>query len=170
VVEPDAVGIFNESNEATERSSREASEFYLIIEQETGMSELKETKVQKPETQETQGEQLGLNHQQLPTNDLNRIDSAQIADLEAIAKLVRDTANQYEGQTLNLLALLRMIEALHQEIRDELFQKSLPDNRQALYALLRDIEASGGWPYIHRMKLQAFLAALTTEPEEEATQ
>ena len=120
------------------------------------MSELKEIQV----------EHSGLNGHQSP-NGSNSPDLAQTSDLEAIAKLVRDTASRYEGQNLNLLALLRTIEALHQEIRDELFQKSLPDNRQALYAMLRDIESSGGWPYIHRMKLQAFLAALNAEPEPE---
>jgi hypothetical protein len=78
--------------------------------------------------------------------------------LEAIATLVASTAQQHQGQSLELLALLRLLEALHQEIRDGLFQRSLPDNRQALYALLRDIESEGGWPYIHRMKLQEFLA------------
>ena len=120
------------------------------------MSELKEIQVEP-----------GLNGHPSSADGSNSPDLVQASDLEAIAKLVRETASRYEGQNLNLLALLRMIEALHQEIRDELFQKSLPDNRQALYAMLRDIEASGGWPYIHRMKLQAFLAALNAEPEPE---
>jgi hypothetical protein len=62
-----------------------------------------------------------------------------------------------------LLALLRTLERLHQEIRDSFFQDALPDNRQALYNLLRDIETSGGWPYIHRMKLQSLLKQLSTE-------
>lgn len=80
------------------------------------------------------------------------------ANLEAIAAMVRTTAQQQQGHSLELLTLLRLLEALHQEVRDGLFQDSLPSNRQALYALLRDIEMSGGWPYIHRMKLQAFLS------------
>ncbi len=134
------------------------------------MSELKETEMQKLTVQAMPGEQPGLNGQTSPANAPDRATLVQPAELAAIAKLVRDTANRYEGQNLNLLALLRLIEALHQEIRDELFQKSLPDNRQALYAMLRDIETSGGWPYIHRMKLQAFLAALSAEPEAEADQ
>jgi hypothetical protein len=86
-------------------------------------------------------------------------------ELDAIAGLIRSTAHQYKNQSHELLALLRVLEAVHQEIRDELFQDSLPDNRQALYALLRDIENDGGWPYIHRMKLQAFLSHLPEEPE-----
>lgn len=88
-------------------------------------------------------------------------------DLETISTLVRATAHRYGQQSRNLLALLRLLEALHHEIRDGLFQDSLPDNRQALYALLRDIETGGGWPYIHRMKLQAFLSSLPPEPEDD---
>jgi hypothetical protein len=89
------------------------------------------------------------------------------ADLEKITAIVQAVAQQHQGNSLDLLAILRLLEALHQEIRDGLFREALPDNRQALYALLRDIETSGGWPYIHRMKLQAFLANLPTEAAEE---
>lgn len=85
-------------------------------------------------------------------------------ELDAIATLVHTVAQQHQGKSLELLGLLRLLESLHQEIRDGLFQQSLPDNRQALYALLRDIELWGGWPYIHRMKLQAFLANFPIEP------
>ena len=80
--------------------------------------------------------------------------------LESIARSVHELANRQRGDSVALLSLLRLLEHLHQEIRDSLFQDSLPDNRQALYRLLRNIEASGGWPYIHRMKLQALLARL----------
>jgi hypothetical protein len=97
-----------------------------------------------------------------------------MADLEGIAKIVQTVAQQNQGQSLELLAILRLLERLHQEIRDNFFQEALPDNRQALYALLRDIENSGGWPYIHRMKLQAllsnFLPETLTEPEESSNQ
>jgi hypothetical protein len=82
------------------------------------------------------------------------------ADFAAIAQVVKAAAQSHEGDCLTLLALLRLLESLHREISDTLFQASLPTNRQALYALLRDIEAEGGWPYIHRMKLQALLANL----------
>lgn len=87
------------------------------------------------------------------------------AEMEGIATQVRAIAQQYQHQSRELLSLLRLLEALHCEIRDGLFQESLPDNRQALYALLRDIETGGGWPYIHRMKLQAFLAQLSQEEQ-----
>lgn len=86
-------------------------------------------------------------------------------NFEAIAEAVNQSVQRSQGDCLQLLALLRMLEGLHREVCDGPFQASLPTNRQALYALLRDIEAEGGWPYIHRMKLQGFLANLTTEPE-----
>ncbi len=92
------------------------------------------------------------------------------ADLEAIAALVQTAAQHRQGDSLELLALLRLLERLHQDVRDNLFQKSLPDNRQALYALLKDIEADGGWPYIHRMKLQEFLRQLSAEEVEQFIQ
>lgn len=85
------------------------------------------------------------------------------SDLNRISTLVQATAKQHQHQSLELLALLRLLESLHKEIRDGLFQESLPDSRQALYAFLRDIESEGGWPYIHRMRLQAFLAHLPAE-------
>ena len=77
--------------------------------------------------------------------------------LQASSDRIQELAHHYRGDSLKLLALLRLLESLHQEIRDGLFQESLPDNRQALYNLLKDIETTGGWPYIHRMKLQLLL-------------
>lgn len=80
--------------------------------------------------------------------------------------MVREAAEQRRGDGLALLGLLRLLEGLHQEIRDNLFQECLPSNRQSLYAMLRDMEAEGGWPYIHRMKLQSLLRHLLEEEEE----
>jgi hypothetical protein len=88
-------------------------------------------------------------------------------ELAAIARSVRELAKRHQGDSIAILALLRSLEQLHQEIRDTLFQESLPDNRQALYRLLRNIEAAGGWPYIHRMKLQSFLAKLQSNQDGE---
>lgn len=88
-------------------------------------------------------------------------------ELQGIATAVRSLAQSYQGDSLALVALLRRLEELHREIRDGIFQASLPDNRQALYALLKDIESEGGWPYIERMKLQSFLVNLAAEAEEE---
>lgn len=85
------------------------------------------------------------------------------SELQAIATAVRALADVCQGDSLALVAVLRQLEELHREIRDGVFQASLPDNRQALYALLKDIEAEGGWPYIERMKLQSFLTNLAAE-------
>lgn len=82
------------------------------------------------------------------------------SELQSLAAQVWALAESCQGDNLRLLALLRILEGLHGEIRDGLFQASLPDNRQALYKLLRNIESEGGWPYIQRMKLQAFLGSL----------
>jgi hypothetical protein len=84
-------------------------------------------------------------------------------ELEAIASLVRQAAEQRRGDGLALLSLLRLLDSLHRQIRDDFFQESLPDNRQALYSLLKDIEAEGGWPYIPRMRLQSFINELSSK-------
>jgi hypothetical protein len=80
--------------------------------------------------------------------------------LEAVTDVVQDAVSVCQGDTIALLALLRKLEFLHREIRDGAFQASLPENRQGLYSLLREIESQGGWPYIERMRLQAFIAQL----------
>ena len=89
-------------------------------------------------------------------------------DLQATATTIRALAQSCQRDSLALVALLRQLEELHREIRDGIFQESLPDNRQALYALLKNIETEGGWPYIERMKLQSFLANLPSEEEKRA--
>lgn len=89
-------------------------------------------------------------------------------DLAALSQAIDAAAHSREGDCLALLALLRLLNDLHSEIRDTLFREALPDNRQRLYQLLRDIEQQGGWPYIRRMKLLALLEHMeeAQEPEE----
>lgn len=79
---------------------------------------------------------------------------------ERIKALILAIAKEYEGDSLALLALLRVLEKLHWQIREELFHPALPDTRRDLYQLLRDIEENGGWPYIERMKLRSLLIHL----------
>jgi hypothetical protein len=88
--------------------------------------------------------------------------------LQAIATAVHDACVNCQGDIIALLALLRQLEQLHREIRDGIFQENLPDNRQALYALLKDIESEGGWPYIERMRLQAYIANMQQEAPSES--
>lgn len=83
--------------------------------------------------------------------------------LQSIRNITWAIAQDYQGDSLSVLAILRLLEQVHQEIRDELFQQSLPDNRQSLYKLLRDIETKGGWPYIYRMKLQSIMEKMDLE-------
>lgn len=79
-------------------------------------------------------------------------------DLVTLSNSIDQAALARRGQSLGLLALLRLLEQQHRDICETLFRDALPDNRQHLYALLRDIEVNGGWPYIQRMKLKALLA------------
>ncbi|MEH2249153.1 hypothetical protein [Nostoc sp.] len=101
-------------------------------------------------------------------NDHKNIESEKLScKLQTIATVVYDAVQGSEDDTVALLALLRQLEQLHREIRDGVFQQSLPVNRRQLYSLLKDIESEGGWPYIERMRLQAFLANLPQEAPEE---
>ncbi|MDJ0616900.1 MAG: hypothetical protein QNJ63_09170 [Calothrix sp. MO_192.B10] len=90
--------------------------------------------------------------------------------LQEIATAVHNATQDCQGDAIALLALLRKLEYLHREIRDNAFQNSLPNNRQALYGLLKDIESEGGWPYIERMKLQRFLVNLIADSDEGNTE
>ena len=86
------------------------------------------------------------------------------ADIEEIRLAVQASAQKRAKNCEALLALLRQLEELHHDIRDTLFQESLPTNRQHLYHLLRDIEVNGGWPYIQRVKLTELLKTLEADP------
>lgn len=89
--------------------------------------------------------------------------------LQSIRNITWAIAQEHQDDSLSLLAILRLLEQVHQEIRDDLFQQSLPDNRQSLYKLLRDIETKGGWPYIYRMKLQSIMEKMELKDLEEET-
>lgn len=79
------------------------------------------------------------------------------ANLQAIWQASLDVA----GDELQILDILRELEKLHEAIRDNLFQAALPDNRQALYTLVKDMESKGGWPYIYRPRLADLLRNLS---------
>lgn len=89
------------------------------------------------------------------------------ADLGAIATSIDDVAQRHRGNGIALLALLRVLEASHREVCDDLFQEALPQNRQQLYNFLKDIEAEGGWPYIPRMKLRSLIILLDSTLQDE---
>jgi len=97
------------------------------------------------------GDRIGVDFEKLPS------------DLQSLAQSVEQAAMAREGDEVALLQLLRLLEQLHSQIRDGWFQDSLPTNRQRLYALLRDIEVNGGWPYIQRMRLRSLLNEIELE-------
>ncbi|MFK8185549.1 MAG: hypothetical protein AB8B99_19405 [Phormidesmis sp.] len=92
-----------------------------------------------------------------PISTTSNLAESDSHDLKQLTGVIRTLAEQREGDCLALLALLRQLNDLHYEIRETLFRDALPDNRQRLYRLLKDIEQEGGWPYIPRMKLLALL-------------
>ena len=79
------------------------------------------------------------------------------SDLQSLADSVKAIAENNQDDPIAILAILRTLERLHQELREGSFQQTLPDNRQALYNLLKDIETKGGWPYIPRLRLSYLL-------------
>jgi hypothetical protein len=85
--------------------------------------------------------------------------------LAQISELSRQVAQNSHTEVTDLLEILRTLEMLHREIRDDLFQNALPTDRHNLYRLLRDIEENGGWPYIERLRLQDLLINLPVVQE-----
>jgi hypothetical protein len=79
------------------------------------------------------------------------------SELKTIVERVDTVAQKCGDDSDRLLALLRTLEGLHRRICAEQFEPSLPNTRKDLYALLRDMEEQGGWPYIKRGKLQTFI-------------
>jgi hypothetical protein len=106
---------------------------------------------------------LASEHEEAPSNGASTLD---ITELNAILDRIRQLAHTCDRDCSKLLVILRGIEAVHREVCEDCFQPALPDNRQALYALLKDIESEGGWPYINRMKLQDFLNRLEAAAED----
>ncbi|MGK7946706.1 MAG: hypothetical protein AB4058_19780 [Microcystaceae cyanobacterium] len=83
--------------------------------------------------------------------------------IDKITTSIWGIAENCQGDSQELLFLLRQLEQAHRKIRTELFEASLPDNRQALYHLLKEIEDKGGWPYIERMRLRELLGYLAQD-------
>ncbi len=84
-----------------------------------------------------------------------------------VSEVSRDLAATHQHDVVELLAILRILERLHREIREDYFQDALPNNRHGLYSLLIEIEENGGWPYIDRLKIQSLLANIPQEEEQQ---
>jgi ABC-type transporter Mla subunit MlaD len=101
-----------------------------------------------------------LSSSELTPAELSDALATNAENLHRIANEIYDLADRDRADPIALLQLLRTLEHLHREIQQDYFQSALPNSRQALYTLLRDIEENGGWPYIQRWKLQALFANL----------
>jgi hypothetical protein len=88
--------------------------------------------------------------------------------IEEINAAVWTLAEKYQDDTFELLGLLRDLEQLHRQIRVEFFEQCLPQTRQHLYQLAKEIEESGGWPYIERMRLRDLLKKMNFQEDNTA--
>jgi hypothetical protein len=89
------------------------------------------------------------------------------ASLQTIAEEIWQLAQKHQHDIFFLLSLLRDLEAIHRKIRTQMLETSLPATRNDLYQLVKDIEETGGWPYIERMKLRELLKNLEFNPSSE---
>jgi hypothetical protein len=90
-----------------------------------------------------------------------------VAAEDPLITALLERAEQLQGDTAGLLALLRSIEAAHRSIQEGPFRSSLPEDRNRLFELLANMERSGGWPYIPRLQLRTFLDLLQPEGPED---
>ncbi|BAU64983.1 hypothetical protein STA3757_23610 [Stanieria sp. NIES-3757] len=86
--------------------------------------------------------------------------------LQEITTVVKSLAETNQEDLFFLLSLLRTLEFIHRQIRTEMFEPALPNSRNRLYQLVKDIEEQGGWPYIERMKLKDLLLNLESDSSE----
>ena len=98
--------------------------------------------------------------------DMDNVDSDSVAD-KTVTEIYA-LADKHRGDSLFLLSLLRDLEKIHRQIRVEFFEETLPQTRNDLYQLVRDIEEKGGWPYIERMRLREILQNIEPEQETES--
>ncbi|MFZ9271008.1 MAG: hypothetical protein ACO23C_07155 [Prochlorococcaceae cyanobacterium] len=88
------------------------------------------------------------------------LSSQQQQRLDAVITELEALAGELSGNPQGLLTLLRQLEQLHRTLQDGAFRSSLPADRSALFNLLREMEQSGGWPYIPRLQLRTFMDLL----------
>ncbi len=87
------------------------------------------------------------------------------SQLQSVSETIKSISIKLEGDSIALLTVLRTLEQSHREVREGLFREALPDNRQKLYHLLREIESEGGWPYIPRVQLRSLYNQLSHQLE-----
>ena len=84
--------------------------------------------------------------------------------LQPALKTLRELSELHRDDPESLLLILRDLEALHRDIQDDAFRESLPEDRQQLFALLKTMERSGGWPSIPRLQLRTFITFWSRVP------
>ncbi|NJK59316.1 MAG: hypothetical protein HC918_02325 [Oscillatoriales cyanobacterium SM2_1_8] len=84
-------------------------------------------------------------------------------ELHRAIAVIQSLAVSQRTNPQELLGILRDLEALHRQICAEMLMPALPNTRHELFALLQNIEANGGWPYIYRVRLQELLQKLRPE-------
>jgi hypothetical protein len=78
-------------------------------------------------------------------------------EMEEVYKTLTDMAKERQDDCVGLLELLRFLETLHGQIRDNYYVSSLPQNRGELYALLKEMEDRDGWPLLPRTETRSLL-------------
>ena len=89
-------------------------------------------------------------------------------EIEKYCQQIRNLAEESEGNILELVLILRKVEEMHREIREKMLEPCLPDTRHRLYLLLKNLEETGGWPYIPRMRLTDLCQHLLLSSESES--
>lgn len=90
-------------------------------------------------------------------------------EIEKNCQQIWHLAEESEGNSLDLVLILRKVEEMHREIREKMLEPSLPDTRHRLYILLKNLEETGGWPYIPRMRLKDLCQHLLPKAEKSTT-
>jgi hypothetical protein len=91
-------------------------------------------------------------------------------ELDKLVEQLRSLAEQHRGDPHQLLHILRVLESLHRDINNSLFQPALPNSRHELFDLLRDIETHGGWPYIYRLSIEELCQNLSAPIADDSAQ
>lgn len=78
-------------------------------------------------------------------------------EMDEVYKSLMALAKERQGDGVGLLELLRFLETVHGQIRDNYYVSSLPQNRGELYALLKEMEDRDGWPLLPRTETRSLL-------------
>lgn len=84
-------------------------------------------------------------------------------EVKEICTQIWNLSEKSKDSTLDLVLILREIESVHRQVREQLLDQSLPDTRHRLYIIIKHLEETGGWPYIPRMRLNQLCQYLTTK-------